>query len=200
MDNTTIGKTFYSIKVSCCLETAIYMKHLHVGCNTSIFADIGKGIILKTKSRIFIKNHCRCQIQKTRSKPDQNRCGLGMVIIFAPAFGILKSLFDSCNYTISMTCINWIIKTEQFTSFNTANFKLILYWWWSNEKASTTILLKLFKGTLIQIWKSANIFFFIWKYVEDFTLKQLLLFETCTRETCEKFVYKHSKRIDYVTN
>ena len=27
------------------------------------------------------------------------------------------------------------------------------------------------KGTLMQIWKSANIFFFKWKYVEDFTFK-----------------------------
>ena len=25
-------------------------------------------------------------------------------------------------------------------------------------------------GTLMQIWKSANIFVFIWKYVEDFTI------------------------------
>ena len=47
----------------------------------------------------------------------------------------------------------------------------------------------LFKGTLMQIWKFANIFFFIRKqYVEEFTLKHLLLFEICAGEICEKFV------------
>ena len=57
-----------------------------------------------------------------------------------------------------------------------------------------------FKGTVMQIWKSANIFVFIRKYVEDFTLKHLLLFEIYARETCEKFVYKHSETIEYVKN
>ena len=36
--------------------------------------------------------------------------------------------------------------------------------------------------------------------VENFTLKHLLLFEKCAREICEKFVYKHSKTIEYVKN
>ena len=36
--------------------------------------------------------------------------------------------------------------------------------------------------------------------VEDFTLKHLLLFEICTREIYEKFVYKHSETIEYVKN
>ena len=35
---------------------------------------------------------------------------------------------------------------------------------------------------LMQISKSTNIFVFIWKYVEDFTVKHLLLFEICERE------------------
>ena len=35
-------------------------------------------------------------------------------------------------------------------------------------------------------------------YVEDFTLKYLLLFEICVREICEKFAYKHSEKIEYV--
>ena len=35
-------------------------------------------------------------------------------------------------------------------------------------------------------------------YVEDFTIKQLLLFEICACEKCEKFVYKHSETIEYV--
>ena len=57
------------------------------------------------------------------------------------------------------------------------------------------------KDTLTQIWKSANIFAFIWKYyVEDFTLKHIHFFEICARETCEKFVYKHSEAIEYVKN
>ena len=59
----------------------------------------------------------------------------------------------------------------------------------------------LFKGTLIQIWKSANIFVFVWKwYVEGFTLKHFLLFEIWAREICEKVVYKHSETIEYVKN
>ena len=53
----------------------------------------------------------------------------------------------------------------------------------------------------MQIWKSAYIFIFIWKqYVEDFTLKHLLLFEICGREICETFVYKHLETIEYVKN
>ena len=38
--------------------------------------------------------------------------------------------------------------------------------------------------------------------VEDFTLKHLLLFEKCTRELCEKFVYKHTEAVEheYVKN
>ena len=67
--------------------------------------------------------------------------------------------------------------------------------------ASTTWKTNINKGTLMQIWKSANIFVFIWKwYVEDFTLKHLLLFETCAHEICEKFVYKHSETIENVKN
>ena len=53
----------------------------------------------------------------------------------------------------------------------------------------------------IYIYISGNIFVFIQKkYVEDFTLKHLLLFEICAREICEKFVYKHSETIEYVKN
>ena len=57
------------------------------------------------------------------------------------------------------------------------------------------------KGTLMQISKSANIFFLIWKYyVEDFTLKHFLLFEICACEICEKFAYKHSEAKEYFKN
>ena len=56
-----------------------------------------------------------------------------------------------------------------------------------------------FKVTLMQICKSSNIFALVWKwYVENFTLKHLLLFEIYAREMCEKFVYKHSETIEYV--
>ena len=59
----------------------------------------------------------------------------------------------------------------------------------------------IFKGTLMQIWKSVNIFVFIWKkFAEDFPLKHHLLFEICAHEICEKFVYKHSDIIEYVKN
>ena len=53
----------------------------------------------------------------------------------------------------------------------------------------------------MQIWKSANFFALIWKwYVEDFTLKHLLLSEVCAHDMYEKFVYKHSETIEYVKN
>ena len=57
------------------------------------------------------------------------------------------------------------------------------------------------KGTLMQIRKSANIFVFIRKeYVEDFTLKRLLLFKILAREIYNKFLYKHPKIIEDVKN
>ena len=80
---------------------------------------------------------------------------------------------------------------------------------WSNilrkcdfvTKLQLALLPFLLKDTLMQIWKSQNIFVFILKYnVEDFTLKHLLLFEICVREICEKFVYKHSETIKYIKN
>ena len=53
-------------------------------------------------------------------------------------------------------------------------------------------------GTLMQIWKSANIFVFIWKYYfEGFILKHVLPFEICAHEICKKFVYKHPKTIEF---
>ena len=53
----------------------------------------------------------------------------------------------------------------------------------------------------MHIWKSAYIFVFIWKwYIGDFILEYSLFFEICQRETCEKFVYKHSETIEYVKN
>ena len=62
-------------------------------------------------------------------------------------------------------------------------------WWISNQTIMDVRNITeaaAFKGTLMQIWKSAIIFIFIWKYVEDFTLKDLLLCEICAREICQK--------------
>ena len=57
----------------------------------------------------------------------------------------------------------------------------------------------LIKGPLMRIWKSANIFVFIWKsYVEDFTLKNISLSEVYAREICEKFFCKYSETIEHV--
>ena len=51
----------------------------------------------------------------------------------------------------------------------------------------------------MQIWKSPNIFVFIYKqYIEDFTLKHILFLEICAREICQKFVYKHLETTEYV--
>ena len=63
------------------------------------------------------------------------------------------------------------------------------------------IVVNFVKGTLMQIWKSADIFvFMLKKYAEDFTFKHLLLFEICAREICEKCVYKDSETMEYVKN
>ena len=43
------------------------------------------------------------------------------------------------------------------------------------------------------IWKSANIFIFIRKYAEDFTLKDVLLFEICARENV-KSLFKNIQK------
>ena len=53
----------------------------------------------------------------------------------------------------------------------------------------------------MQIWKSDNIFVFIWKqYFEDFTFRRPLLFEIYSREMCKKFIYKHSEKLEYAKN
>ena len=61
------------------------------------------------------------------------------------------------------------------------------------------IILKETWNTVFYVLKSAEQYCYAkfnqqhW-YVEDFTLKHLLLFEICAREIYEKFVYKHSKQ------
>ena len=46
----------------------------------------------------------------------------------------------------------------------------------------------------MQIIKSVNLFIFISKYVEDFTLKYLLSFEICAREVCKILFTKFQKQ------
>ena len=74
----------------------------------------------------------------------------------------------------------------------------------NREEDNSAIYIKLinmFKGTLMQIWKSANIFLFMWnQYVEDLTLRQLLIFEIYVGEICKKFFYEHSEIIEYIKN
>ena len=57
------------------------------------------------------------------------------------------------------------------------------------------------KGTLKQIW---NLPMSLPSYESNTMkishLKQILLFEICAGEICEKFVYKHSETIEYVKN
>ena len=53
----------------------------------------------------------------------------------------------------------------------------------------------------MQIWKSASIFVFTWKYyIEDPTLKHLLRFEKLALDICEKFVYKYSETLEQDKN
>ena len=67
----------------------------------------------------------------------------------------------------------------------TNNFLIIIFHGVTENQCWQT-----FKGRLTQMWKSANIFIFTWKqYVEDFTIKNLLLFGTCASEICEKFFW-----------
>ena len=53
----------------------------------------------------------------------------------------------------------------------------------------------------MQIWKSANIFVFIWKeYVEDFTFEHLLLFELCAHDINSQTVYNNMLKISQLFN
>ena len=82
---------------------------------------------------------------------------------------------------------------------NSSSFEIILLC--DSKELFVQRFLSVFKGTLIQIWKSANVLVFIWKqYVADFTFKHLLpfVFEICAREIYEKFVYTRSETIEYV--
>ena len=100
-----------------------------------------------------------------------------------------KFFFQVCNFWVLGN--NWKIWTPK---------RFLMTWIFQKEYLNKTPTF-LLKGTLMQIWKSANIFVFIWKqYIENFTLKHFLLFQIWVREICEKFVYKHSETIEYVKN
>ena len=56
-----------------------------------------------------------------------------------------------------------------------------------------------FKGTLMQIWKSPCMFLFIYKYYpENFAFLTLRILELYTRKVCVIFVYKRTETIEYV--
>ena len=106
---------------------------------------------------------------------------------------------ESFTFEIPLTKLSWLDTcntTENVATSKRYNFTK------RAQKLKTTFHNNFaLKSTLMQIWKSANIFVFIWNlYVENFTLKHLLLFEICAREICEKFVYKHSETIEYAKN
>ena len=83
------------------------------------------------------------------------------------------------------------------SKFTVAHFKLSFPWVQGVFNSPYFI----FKGTIMQILKSATIFVFMWKwYVVDFMFQHLLLSGTCVREICEKFFYKRSEKIGYVKN
>ena len=84
--------------------------------------------------------------------------------------------------------------THFYCLFDEPSFSSMYFWYVVMECIEL-------KGTLMQTWKSADIFVFIWKcHVEDFILKHRLRSKICAREMCKKFVYKHSATIEYVKN
>ena len=110
----------------------------------------------------------------------------------------INNMLPNCNGILPGHVCIWLkytVMLPEFVCSQNTYQKTSAYFRW------VFVHMRLFKGTLMQIWKSVNIFVFIWKhYVGDFTLKQLLLFEICAHEKCEKFVYKHSETIEYVKN
>ena len=109
------------------------------------------------------------------------------------------------NYPRSMLLINTLNKNQTFETLNArktykAYIKLgIFSLYFIIVICKIFIFLQLIKGTLMQNWKSVNIFVYTWKLcVEDFTLKHLIRSEICAGETYEKFVYKHLESIEHV--
>ena len=96
------------------------------------------------------------------------------------------SLFNFCLSPFKKLCSVYCICLKSITLYDCLS--LLLF-----RRNFSGILIK---DTLIQIWKPGNIFVFIRKYVEDFTLKHPLLFEIRVREICEKLVYKNSETIE----
>ena len=109
------------------------------------------------------------------------------------------------NYPRSMLLINTLNKNQTFETLNArktykAYIELgIFSLYFITVICKIFIFLQLIIGTLMQNWKSVNIFVYTWKLcVEGFTLKHLIRSEICARETCEKFVYKHLEAIEHV--
>ena len=55
-----------------------------------------------------------------------------------------------------------------------------------------------FKGTLMQIWKSANTLSLYENNMLKISQQNTFFFLRCTREICENFVYKYSETVKYV--
>ena len=71
----------------------------------------------------------------------------------------------------------------------------------STSSSKDTSIKTIFKGTLMQIWKSPYVFVFLWKYYpENFAFLILGILELFTRKFWEMFVYKHTETIEHVKN
>ena len=128
---------------------------------------------------------------------------------------LLRFLWEFCNifqksYLLEKLWVNVFLETScnlrNLAEISVSFFFFISYFHftefstkihWSISLAASNLFhmfTQSIKGTLMQIWKSANIFVFTGKYAEKFTLKHLLRFEISACEICEKFVYKHSEK------
>ena len=68
-------------------------------------------------------------------------------------------------------------------------------WWFLGKLLMNTSVKMMLKGTLMQIWKSTNIFVFTQKYYTEVFKLYSLLFEIYAPEAYEMCVYKHTETI-----
>ena len=133
------------------------------------------------------------------------------LIIFIEIFVWLILVLLSSTHLVNIPCVT--LTQESLYSNNTwidslyfihderkkNNIFNILYCFCKQDiihltRQNVYMMISIIKVALMQIWKSFSVFVFIWKYVEDFTLKHVLPFEICVREICEKFVYNIEKQ------
>ena len=87
----------------------------------------------------------------------------------------------------------FILMTEKFQS-NLISCRFFDFW----EKKR--IKIDSIKGTLIQIWRSVNMFLFQIKKMLRYHIKTSFTFRDMRTSVCEKLVYKQSETIEYVKN